>query len=304
MHKLQASTNPFLDPVDAVVPPAHETAEIFGTIKSPTPAATAMPAEPPTPAEQQPPLACSREERAWANAQLDAIDPHDRFVDGTSNAMIAVTGYDPRDDARICPHYNVATGGCFKGGQCRLEHSAKLPDGWTRDQRPSVVRERIPQAWPACGTLIKCVPTHIVHVDTFYGQIVPCSSAQELQLTELTRRMNAVEVVAAMRPFAPHRPPDAQELVLVRFEDRMWHRARVLEVGEVAIRVFFVDYGNRFMVELKDVRQWDGRFEYLPFQAYEFRLVDVRRRQEKLITADLLAVRDLVLHRQMLAHVK
>lgn len=40
----------------------------------------------------------------------------------TSNASRAVTGHDPQDDKRICPHYDPKTGGCFKGNQCRLEH--------------------------------------------------------------------------------------------------------------------------------------------------------------------------------------
>lgn len=40
----------------------------------------------------------------------------------TSNASRAVMGHDPQDDKRICPFYDPATGGCFKGNQCRLEH--------------------------------------------------------------------------------------------------------------------------------------------------------------------------------------
>lgn len=40
----------------------------------------------------------------------------------TSNAMVAIMGYDPKDDERICLFYNPRTGKCFKGNNCRFEH--------------------------------------------------------------------------------------------------------------------------------------------------------------------------------------
>jgi hypothetical protein len=33
---------------------------------------------------------------------------------GTDNAMVAVMGYNPTDDARICPHFDPKTDACFK----------------------------------------------------------------------------------------------------------------------------------------------------------------------------------------------
>lgn len=41
---------------------------------------------------------------------------------GTDNAMKAVMGYVPKDDKRICKHYDPKTKGCFKGNNCKLEH--------------------------------------------------------------------------------------------------------------------------------------------------------------------------------------
>lgn len=280
--------NPFLDMIEDT-PCATGTVDkcIVATVE------TALPAS-------------RQQHRASAIAMADlALDPNDLYVDGTSNAMVAVTGYNPHDDVRLCPHYDPRTGACFKGAHCRLEHNAKLADGWTRDQRTVVVRARIPQPWPAIDTTVTCVPTHIVHVDTFFAQIVPTGS-QELQLTELTRRLNAVEAVHSLRSFDAHRRPEAHELVLARYKDGLWHRARVLDVDDVAmsVAVFFVDYGNSYVVAAEDLRHWDGRFEFLPFQAYEFRLLNVKRRTEQRNFDDIAAVSSLLLHRQMLALVK
>lgn len=41
---------------------------------------------------------------------------------GTENALKAVMGYVPKDDRRICKHYDPKIKGCFKGNNCKLEH--------------------------------------------------------------------------------------------------------------------------------------------------------------------------------------
>lgn len=63
-----------------------------------------------------------------ASVQLTADERSELFTDTgcTQNAMVAVMGYSPQDDKRICQFYDPKTGGCFKGGKCRLEHVAKL----------------------------------------------------------------------------------------------------------------------------------------------------------------------------------
>lgn len=43
----------------------------------------------------------------------------------TENAMVAVMGYNPQDDKRICKFYNANTNECFKGAHCKYEHVQK-----------------------------------------------------------------------------------------------------------------------------------------------------------------------------------
>lgn len=233
---------------------------------------------------------------------------------GTSNAMVAVTGYNPQDDARICRHYDPTTGGCFKGAHCRLEHVAILPDGWTRDQTTTTTQQCVAQQWPHIGQTVHLVPTYITNVNGFYAQIVDgCNGSGHHQLTELTRCMNNTTADrSTLRPF-DQRPPNACDLVLALFRDGFWHRARVVEVMDVSAEsvrladirliVFLVDYGNCHHVRLDEVRQWERRFAYVPFQAYELRLANVDRVRTHFDARSIRLMRDMLINKRMVAKV-
>lgn len=44
----------------------------------------------------------------------------------TNNALKAVMGYVPKDEKRLCKHYDPKTKACFKGIHCKLEHLSPL----------------------------------------------------------------------------------------------------------------------------------------------------------------------------------
>lgn len=44
----------------------------------------------------------------------------------TENALEAVMGYIPQDEKRICKFFDPKTNACFKGSNCRLEHTTIL----------------------------------------------------------------------------------------------------------------------------------------------------------------------------------
>lgn len=56
--------------------------------------------------------------------QIDMLNEEPEMM--TTNALRAVYGYDPKDDRRLCPHYDPKTGGCWKGNTCKFEHGPKL----------------------------------------------------------------------------------------------------------------------------------------------------------------------------------
>lgn len=72
---------------------------------------------------------------------------------------------------------------------------------------------------------------------------------------------------------------DSRELVFAFYAaDGQWYRAEVLEYfHDDLVEVFYLDYGNKENVRLKDLRMWDDRFDYLPFQAVHCRLGNVSR---------------------------
>lgn len=237
----------------------------------------------------------------------------DNDCPSTTNALVAVTGYAPRDDARICRHYDATTGGCFKGGACRLEHVPPMRDGWTRDQLMTRAKQRVTQPWPTVGASFILRVTHLVHIDRFYAQIVSDTLHDPRRPTmwEMTREMNALET--------RHRPLEKDcgalgDLVLARYRDSMWHRAQVVEVFESApssiaddtacVRVFYVDFGNCSMVQMLDLRRWSDQWDWVPFQAYECHLAGVRRlggAADTLSVAEMEALRGLMLFKELRA---
>lgn len=66
------------------------------------------------------------------SVQLSAEERNELFADTgcTQNAMVAVMGYNPQDDRRICKFFDPKTGGCFKGAACRLQHVQLMPGRW------------------------------------------------------------------------------------------------------------------------------------------------------------------------------
>ncbi|KFQ33915.1 Putative ATP-dependent RNA helicase TDRD9, partial [Mesitornis unicolor] len=66
-------------------------------------------------------------------------------------------------------------------------------------------------------------------------------------------------------------------------ENRGYYRARVLYVCEDVAEVFFVDYGNRSKVPLKELKAIPSHLQELPFQALEFKMCKMRSSARSLV---------------------
>ncbi|XP_065078217.1 uncharacterized protein krimp isoform X1 [Ochlerotatus camptorhynchus] len=218
----------------------------------------------------------------------------------TTNVMKATLGYVPKDDARICPFYDPKIQGCFKGASCRLEHVAKDPDGWTRDRALHKAKIRAQLIEPKIGSMVKLIPTTIINVEEFYGQLDRKEYIEGL--SELQRFLNDPTYVREFR-MMDHKPY-TRELVFAFYSgDGQWYRAEVLEYFHDGLMdVFYLDYGNRENVRLEDLRMWDDRFDYLPFQAVHCRLANVSRLREDDARATA-ALREEILDRLMMVKV-
>ncbi|XP_055523580.1 uncharacterized protein LOC129717590 isoform X2 [Wyeomyia smithii] len=189
----------------------------------------------------------------------------------TTNAMKATMGFVPKDDSRICPHYDPKIEGCFKGSRCQLQHVAKDPDGWTRDRELHKGKIRAMLLEPAIGSEHPMIPTAIVSVQEFYGQLLRPETV--VALSKLQAQLNDEKMARSYRKM-DHKPY-TREYVLALYQ-REWYRAEVIEYyDDQSIEVFYVDYGNYERVSIDDLRLWDDRFDYLPLQAIHCRLANI-----------------------------
>lgn len=193
------------------------------------------------------------------NAELDML--HEENF-STSNVMKAVMGHDPQDDKRICRFYNPKTGGCFKGSSCKLEHTLRQPEGWTKDTLPcSTIIENIhPIKVFTAGSIINITPTYIDRMDRFYAQINDPNEAG----APLVWNDDDIPSWKILR-----QPPHIFQLILSRYIDGLWYRAKVLSHDDdyKMFKVFYVDYGNHQVVNLNELASIDRRDAQLPFKA-------------------------------------
>ncbi|KAG4073571.1 hypothetical protein HA402_000795 [Bradysia odoriphaga] len=203
----------------------------------------------------------------------------------TENAMVAVMGYNPQDDRRICKFTDPKTNACFKGRHCKLEHTTKLKDGWTKDQRifKSSIHCQMPM--PKVGKKVQMFVQYVDDIDKFYCHIVPknCKNADDLPAEHIFEKINDPKTTAKFRKCLV--APAEFELVFALFEEG-WYRARIMQkFSEVEYRVFFVDYGNCQTKHINDLRRWDDAFDCYSFQAVECKLDNIIKLKKKDVNA-------------------
>ncbi|XP_068016320.1 ATP-dependent RNA helicase TDRD9 [Melanerpes formicivorus] len=123
--------------------------------------------------------------------------------------------------------------------------------------------------------------TEIVEVGHFWGYRINEKSRKVLQ--DLTTEINYQNLMDL--PVSPH-----PELVcLAPFtdaENRGYYRARILCVCGDFAEVFYVDYGNRSKVPLKNLKEIPSHLRELPFQALEFKMCKMRPSAKSLVCGE------------------
>ncbi|XP_039956892.1 uncharacterized protein LOC120772372 [Bactrocera tryoni] len=193
----------------------------------------------------------------------------------TSNAMKAVLGYNPKDEKRLCRFYDPKTGACFKGANCRLEHSPSQPEGWTKDNIPTrtIIDDYSPVTRYSAGHMINITVTHVGHIEYFHAQINDPENIMEPLI------WNDDDIPQSMHLT---KPPLLYDLVRAQYEDGLWYRAKIMDFDESAkvFKVFYVDYGNYQNVMLKQLAYCERSTEHFPFQAVLCRLADIMHNPE------------------------
>lgn len=74
--------------------------------------------------------------------------------------------------------------------------------GWSREKAPTDIGINATIVFPEIGKLIIIMPTHIVSVEEFYGQILSSSNKQcEVDLLDLNCKLNADEYKMRFKKF-------------------------------------------------------------------------------------------------------
>lgn len=106
----------------------------------------------------------------------ESIDEEDTEFD---NITEAITGYDAKDEARICP-FTDSSGRCFKGPKCKLEHSKLSNDGITTDKVPTMNQALAKLKLPAAGDVVEILITGYIDTCHFYVNILQNRSRGEM----------------------------------------------------------------------------------------------------------------------------
>ncbi|NXG70597.1 TDRD9 helicase, partial [Baryphthengus martii] len=123
--------------------------------------------------------------------------------------------------------------------------------------------------------------TEIVEVGHFWGYRIDEKNRTVLQaLTAEINHQNLVDLSVSPHP----------ELVCLApfsyLENRGYYRARILYIHGDFAEVFFVDYGNRSKVPLKNLKQIPSCLQELPFQALEFKICQMRPSAKSLVCGE------------------
>ncbi|NXW54040.1 TDRD9 helicase, partial [Eurystomus gularis] len=123
--------------------------------------------------------------------------------------------------------------------------------------------------------------TEIVEVGHFWGYRTDEKNRTVLQA--LSAEINSQNLMDL--PVSPH-----PELVCLApftvLENRGYYRARILSLCGDFAEVFFVDYGNRSKVPLKNLKEIPSCLQELPFQALEFKMCKMRPSAKSLVCGE------------------
>ncbi|NWU62113.1 TDRD9 helicase, partial [Pterocles burchelli] len=131
------------------------------------------------------------------------------------------------------------------------------------------------------NNLLSIKITEIIEVGHFWGYRI--DEKYRTVLDALTAQVNCQNLMDL--PVSPH-----PELVCLapftHLETTGYYRARILYVCGNFAQVFFVDYGNRSKVPIKELKEIPSYLRQLPFQALEFKICKMRPSAKSLVCGE------------------
>ncbi|KAH8362366.1 hypothetical protein KR200_012130, partial [Drosophila serrata] len=187
----------------------------------------------------------------------------------TSDPLKAVLGFRPRDEQRICRHYDPKINGCFKGNNCRLLHEPFAPLGATKDVEvvaalpEAVFDSPVPHK---IGSTVRMLITFVNSPIEVYAQFV--DDAAPLVWDDK-------DVPVHKRTFK--RKPHILDIVLAQYSDGCFYRAQIMDEQDEEYKIFYVDYGNTEFVYINSLAPCDDVDSLKPHRAISCHIEGVIR---------------------------
>ncbi|KAI5718690.1 hypothetical protein M8J77_025335 [Diaphorina citri] len=180
------------------------------------------------------------------------------------NACQAVLGYIPNDDRRYCKFGKQ----CWKK-RCPRLHEEQDPNGWTKGIEHALAKPYETVELPL-HEYIQISILHVVDIGEFYAHVETTSTNEEEETLEsLIEYMNQKDNVLDMKKLKIQ--PASAEILIASYKG-YYYRGKVLSYNpenDTAL-IFFVDLGSSEHIHLRDLRQMESKYNYLPFQAFHF----------------------------------
>ncbi|XP_070694705.1 RING finger protein 17 [Pempheris klunzingeri] len=128
-----------------------------------------------------------------------------------------------------------------------------------------------PPVYPKINTELNAVVSHINNPADFYIQLVD-NMESVLLSAKLQESYNATTVEDNLSVYCPV----IEQACVARYDDKLWYRAQVIgHPGDRKVEVRYVDFGNKKILSVSDLRKIKDEFFALPCMAIHCRLSDV-----------------------------
>ncbi|XP_053377529.1 uncharacterized protein LOC123530424 isoform X4 [Mercenaria mercenaria] len=259
----------------------------------------------------------------WNPMEEDFLSKRNSYKIDIDDAGVATTGYKAKDEERLCKFFSTGRD-CWRGERCPFRH-IHVESGITYDQEPVYAisdnqRDFLPQtgSWVAIEISTILSPSH------FYAILPLGSKSLDATCSEPEKPDTGAfgvsgseetldDLLDALNTEYKKRPAHdgslllraIGEIVVARFSlDQSWYRARIIEVTEEKVKVFFVDFGNTEWLPEEEVTDIKPEFLHLPFQAVECFMNVEPKANEKWTKDARVVFRELVDGKTLVGHIK
>ncbi|XP_052285566.1 uncharacterized protein LOC127881601 isoform X2 [Dreissena polymorpha] len=260
----------------------------------------------------------------WNPMEEDFLSSRNKYDWDRDDVGVATTGHKARDD-RICKFYSRGRN-CYRGEACPYRHIDPNSAEPVMRGEAYAICDNQEGLIPAPGSWVAMEISTILTPARFYSLLpMGVKSLDNLDSESSSKKSKSVfdqqdcdetldDLQDALNVEYSKRASSGGseflralgEIVAARFsQDRQWYRARVIEVDDSKVRVFYLDFGNTEWLPETELCDILPEFLHLPFQALECFLDNIHPTPPAAWSKDAVQYfRELVDGKTLVAHIK